>query len=738
MHILLAITLLLPQAMETQTDWVSGPGTLGPLGAWGSAFYQSESINYNVSGQISLVATTIPGSWVKHTIQTSNQIIGQDGIYPADFDGDGDLDLAAWFGSNYHFVRIYKNQKVETGTVNYVFLKDINLPVTSNGYGLIWCGDFDNDNDADIVVPCTNGPAWLENTGSLNFTYHSIGTISYGRASCDVGDIDNDGDKDIVVYGDNGNKLDLWRNDGTMTFTRVVINTTGNWWRVMLGDLNNDNYLDIFNSGDVYINSSGNFSSTPSWTAPNIDDIDGIWIRDFNNDGKKDLLISFEFGSTPEIAWYENSGSGISYTKHSIVTGTNGYNYGDACIGEDMDLDGIPDVLGAYNKVGYFHQYPLNTFTLVPIDNNFPSSHCIYTANLDFMPGGSDLDLDVLAAGGGQFAWWENLAAGTQYATIGTLTSPILEKLDALSWQKLYWTGSSPTGTNLSFYVRSGADAASIVTNPWQGPFVAPTGQPSGFFDISGVTTPGHHYFQYMTVMTTNTAKDQSPVVYDVTVEYAVPGGLNHDVGVIAILQPLAEITPDSTVVPTALVKNFGGYDEDFFVFFTIGCIYADFRYIHLAAGQTTTVAFNPWVSVLGFYHEAATTYLDVDENPNNNAVTAWLRVNATLVVNTTPFPSDPPPPCGYGLPVTFALFKPYPNPTAENLSISYALPNPSNVEIAIYDINGRVVKNLLSGSRSAGNYKLNADCHGLRNGIYITKMKAGNFEAIEKFVVSK
>ena len=733
MHILLAITLLLPQAMEIQTDWVSGPGTLGPLGTWGSAFYQSESINYNISGQISLVGTTIPGGWVKHTIQTYSGIRGQDGTYPADFDGDGDLDLAAWI-SNSDLIRIYKNQKVETGDVNFVFLKDLSLP-GNTGYGLLWCGDFDNDGDADIVVPRSPGWVWFENTGSFNFTSHTIGSTNYGRASCDVGDVDNDGDKDILIYGDTGTKLDLWRNDGTMTFTRVVINTTGNWWRVNLGDLNNDNYLDIFNSGDVYINSGGNFSSTPSWTAPNTGDIDGISIRDFNNDGKKDLLIAFEFASTPEIAWYENNGSGTSYTKHSIVTGTNAYNYGDACIGEDMDLDGIADVLGAYTRVGYFRQAPLNTFTLVPIDNNFDEAHWIFASNLDYRPGGSDFDLDILGTGQGQFAWWENITAGVRFASFGYLESPILEKLDATSWQKLYWVGSHPETTMFRFYVRSGTDAASIVTNPWQGPFNVPVGPGSGNFDISGVTTPGHHYFQYRVEMGGGSA---SPVLYEAAVEYGVPAGLNHDVGVIAILEPNGEITPDSTVIPTALVKNFGGFDEDFLVFFTIGCIYFDVRFIHLGAGQTTTVAFNPWVSVLGLYNEGAATYLDVDENPNNNAVTAWLLVKAGAIVNTQPFAIGPTPPCGYDVPITFDLFKPYPNPTANNLSISFALPNPSNVEIAIYDINGRVVKNLLSGSRAAGTYRLNTDCRELRNGIYITKMTAGNFKAIEKFVVSK
>ena len=49
--------MLVISATQTQTDWVSGPGTLGPVSSWGSAFYQSTDVNYNITGQLSLVAT---------------------------------------------------------------------------------------------------------------------------------------------------------------------------------------------------------------------------------------------------------------------------------------------------------------------------------------------------------------------------------------------------------------------------------------------------------------------------------------------------------------------------------------------------------------------------------------------------------------------------------------------------------------------------------------------------------
>jgi hypothetical protein len=721
MNILLAITLLLPQGIETQTDWVSGPGILGPITNWGSTFYQSESINYNISGQISLTGTVMPGGWIKHPIHTAAHIDGRNGIYPADFDGDGDLDLAAWVSVR-DSIRIYKNQMVETGNVDYIYQARYAIP-GDFGYGLIWCGDFDNDNDPDIVVPTSPGPVWYENTGSFNFTFHAIGSISYNRSSCDVGDVDNDGDMDIVVYGSTSNRLDLWRNNGSMSFTRENINNTGNWWRVNLGDLNNDNYLDIFNSGDVYLNSSGTFSIIPSWIVTGADDIDGISIRDFNNDGKKDLLIGFQWGTIPEMAWYENDGSGTSYTKHTICTGTEAYNHSDACIGEDIDLDGVPDVVGVYNKVGFFRQDPLDTFTLIQIDDNFIDAHWCFVSNLDYTPGGSDFDLDILATREGQFAWWENLTE-VQFAAYGRLESSILVKSDATSWLKLYWNGSRPANTICKLWVRSGADTSSIQTNPWQGPFDVPTGQPSGDFDITSVTTPGHHYFQYKVEMGGGAA-NESPVLYQVAVEYMVQQGTGHDVGVLEILEPLGTINVDSTVIPTALVKNFGGFDEEFFVFFNIGCEYSDFRFIGLGAGQTTVVTFDPWQAVAGFYNEEAVTYLEMDENLDNDAVDEWLMVAPSIADAAR----------GNKIPIRFELFEPYPNPTPNNLVISYTLPKASPVELMIYDVNGRAVKELISGTKVPGYYQVDTDLSDLGNGIYIVKMKADQFEARTKFI---
>jgi len=82
-------------ASAVQTDWTGGKHVAGPVSAFGTAFYDSDSITYNVSGQISAVACSANlANWVKHTIERNPGIDGHGGLYHADFDGDGDYDLA--------------------------------------------------------------------------------------------------------------------------------------------------------------------------------------------------------------------------------------------------------------------------------------------------------------------------------------------------------------------------------------------------------------------------------------------------------------------------------------------------------------------------------------------------------------------------------------------------------------------------------------------------------------------
>jgi Secretion system C-terminal sorting domain len=230
----------------------------------------------------------------------------------------------------------------------------------------------------------------------------------------------------------------------------------------------------------------------------------------------------------------------------------------------------------------------------------------------------------------------------------------------------------------------------------------------------------------YNTISYTMLGGDENPSNDTAYGTFKAVSGFGHDVGVLQILNPLDTIYAGTLVSPVAEIKNFGQYDENVLVFFIIIGEYLDFQFVSLGAGQTDTIIFDPWFALAGNYNEEAATYLQTDENPDNNVVLEILRVFGVKAEGISELPKKS------------NLFKPYPNPTTNNLHIRFALSKTSRVDMKVYDINGRVVKSLISGNKSPGTYSLNTNCDSYRNGVYIVKLKAGEFEAIQKFTVAK
>ncbi len=70
-----------------------------------------------------------------------------------------------------------------------------------------------------------------------------------------------------------------------------------------------------------------------------------------------------------------------------------------------------------------------------------------------------------------------------------------------------------------------------------------------------------------------------------------------------------------------------------------------------------------------------------------------------------------------------FSILKTYPNPFNPNLNIEYQLDKASNVNISIYDLNGRLVEKVLDVYQTAGNHKLNWRANSLATGVYMVQL---------------
>lgn len=66
-----------------------------------------------------------------------------------------------------------------------------------------------------------------------------------------------------------------------------------------------------------------------------------------------------------------------------------------------------------------------------------------------------------------------------------------------------------------------------------------------------------------------------------------------------------------------------------------------------------------------------------------------------------------------------------YPNPFEQATTIRYALPEESNVEITVYDVLGRRVKRLVSGTKKAGWHQATLSAAELSVGTYLVRLQA-------------
>ncbi len=79
-----------------------------------------------------------------------------------------------------------------------------------------------------------------------------------------------------------------------------------------------------------------------------------------------------------------------------------------------------------------------------------------------------------------------------------------------------------------------------------------------------------------------------------------------------------------------------------------------------------------------------------------------------------------------------------YPNPFNPSTTISYSLPIPSHVKIDIFDINGRVVSNLVNANKQAGNYTIQFNADDISSGIFFYHIRTERYTQTKKMIFQK
>ncbi|MDP4238640.1 MAG: FG-GAP-like repeat-containing protein [Bacteroidota bacterium] len=176
----------------------------------------------------------------------------------ADFDNDGLLDvvIAATTYTDFYF-KFYKN----LGDFRF---KEVDIGLPKLNYVSMAAGDVNQDGKTDLVyIGSTEsmlGGSYnyaemkiLINYGNLKFkvAYSTIANIFDNNM--ELADFNNDGYPDILYYGTDNGYLNLYKNNKNNTFSLTTQNNIAQAYHgaATWGDLDNDNDLDLFFSGEL-------------------------------------------------------------------------------------------------------------------------------------------------------------------------------------------------------------------------------------------------------------------------------------------------------------------------------------------------------------------------------------------------------------------------------------------------------------------------------------------------------
>lgn len=333
----------------------------------------------------------------------------------ADLNGDGIPDIA--MGINGAPPAVYLNNGTDTPFQNVpgVFVA---TPPGSNSAGISWGGvvveDVNNDGHPDLAIAGFNAPSmvYLNNGTSNPFsggTGVAIGTGDTGWAPA-FGDVNGDGFPDMLIANTNHIPSRLYLTHGAPLtsggYTTVQVGTDlGYGQAASIADVNGDGKPDLIlsyqggSSGDpsgvaIYFNNgtSNPFDNvTPVRLLAGLS-VQTITVADLNGDSKPDLVVSVSdpSGTQNDLYVFLNTGStSAPFTSPQSLQWDN--DLGGGCLGVavgDVNGDGLPDL-------AFSCEAPVLSSSTAPAN---PAVGAIYLNNGTANPFANVAPVDIPAA----------------------------------------------------------------------------------------------------------------------------------------------------------------------------------------------------------------------------------------------------------------------------------------------------------------------------------------------------
>jgi FG-GAP-like repeat len=405
----------IPRMEAVMAGDVDGDGDVDALSASGSPSKIAWYENVNGDGSV----------WTTRTITTAATRAYS--VWPADIDGDGDLDVLG--GANQ--VQWYRNETIHASAC---FAAPPPISTAANGAVGAFALDLDRDGDQDAVsASLLDGKvAWYDNTAGNGtaWTTRTVTTAAPGAYSVVGADVDGDGDPDLLSANGSNDTIAWYDNTGgnaSAWTLRTITTGADSATAVFAADLDGDGDADAlstsFNDDKVawYENAAGNGGVWVTHTISTAaNGAHSVFAADVDGDGDQDALSSSFYDS--KVAWYENTaGNGSAWVTHTISTAATGTV---SVFATDLDRDGDVDVLATWNgadTVAWYENTAGNgsVWTTHLVTTTADGAESVSAADLD-----GDGDVDVLSAsyGDGKVAWYENTAGNGTTWVLHTLS----------------------------------------------------------------------------------------------------------------------------------------------------------------------------------------------------------------------------------------------------------------------------------------------------------------------------
>ena len=619
---------------------------------------------------------------------------------PADYDGDGDLDIAVL---GYYVVYnqsvedrlllLINNGPIDSVQWNFDYV-NISLGTLTTGASDMAWGDVDGDGDLDLAVG-TDGATiiYRNDVGTLEMSdsilpgyWEENSQADFDIRSITWADYDNDGDLDLLIpstwdENEQGYRTSLMRNDGP--------NGTGGW---------------IFTQND-------------SAFAPAVH-AQSAW-ADFDNDQDLDLLLINIAPLTDDgfIRRYRNDGNGVFVGED--ILGSLSVEHGEGQWG-DYDGDGDMDILVAGNikeiDGTYTHMalriYRNDEENYVPVDviDCIPCEGWFDLTAATWADYDSDGDMDILLAGthnpgtgnieGRARIYTNNNGVFTESGNELPAPRAAGDRGGTFSWLDIDGEGDLDYFIAGQYFVPGGNGLVEAQMHVYRNDSPGQNNAPFGPTYLNAVV----QLDSTVLLTWTPSSDDHTPtpaITYDIVIVRK---------GTHTPTRPGDDFNFNSASPITRLPEpgNISAVTQWLLTGLQDGLYDWNLRAVD-AAYVGSTVA------------------------------TGTFQIGGTTSVETD-----------IELPIEFSLEQNYPNPFNPSTKIRYAVPQnvnseKTNVSLIVYDILGNEIATLVNEQKTPGFYEVNLNASSFASGVYFyriaihsDKIQAGSFVETKKMILMK